>query len=193
MSVFEPSTFINPGKAFRPLKIIHGLDRYLGEDGHTLGLTDSDPAGQWNTWVTEHSADISGEQLIGVRTYLQSLADLGVGGIVTNVAFNDYMLSEDNWKALTDEIKACAKKNMVVWLYDEDGYPSGAAGNLVLKENSEYEAQAMVYDPSRQEPFYVRPAYEYTHASNNHYAARRYVNIIDDRAVAAFIRHTHDE
>ena len=41
-------------------------------------------------------------------------------------------------------------------------------------------------------PFVVRPAYEYTHASNNYYAARRYINLIDDRAVGCFLAKTHD-
>jgi hypothetical protein len=36
------------------------------------------------------------------------------------------------------------------------------------------------------------PAYEHTHASNNYHAARRYANLIDDRAAACFIDVTHN-
>jgi hypothetical protein len=79
-----------------------------------------------------------------------------------------------------------------VWIYDEDGYPSGAAGGLVLKESHDFEALALAYDPSRVDPFVVRASYEYTHASNNFYAARRYPNLIDKAAVTTFIRVTHD-
>ena len=41
-----------------------------------------------------------------------------------------------------DYIKACVKKakdnNMLSYLYDEDRWPSGAAGGIVTKENDEY-------------------------------------------------------
>ncbi|HID78115.1 MAG TPA: hypothetical protein EYP56_19240 [Planctomycetaceae bacterium] len=123
----------------------------------------------------------------GMRYYLQR----GLGGIVCNVAFDDYLRSERQWQTLVAGVEACAQLGMVVWLYDEEGYPSGAAGGLVLAENPAYEATELAYDPTRDNPFIIRPAYEFTHASNNYYAARRYINLIDDRAVRSFIRHTH--
>jgi hypothetical protein len=116
----------------------------------------------------------------------------GLGGIVCNVAFKDYMRSEENWQTLIAGVRACQELGMVVWLYDEEGYPSGAAGGLVLKENPAFEALALALDRSQCDPFLVRRAYEHTHASNNYYAARRYINLIDDRAVRSFISHTHD-
>ena len=42
------------------------------------------------------------------------------------------------------------------------------------------------------DPFMLRAAYEHTHASNNYHAARRYANLLDDRAVASFIDVTHN-
>jgi len=65
---------------------------------------------------------------------------------------------------------------MVVWIYDEDGYPSGAAGGLVLEKNPKFEALALAYDPS----------------SNNVYAARRFPNLLDAKAVDYFIEVTHE-
>ena len=124
----------------------------------------------------------------GMRFY----RDRGLGGVVTNVAFDRYMQSEGHWKTLIAGIEACRKLGMVVWLYDEDGYPSGAAGGLVLAENPAFEATELAFDPSRKDPFVLRPAYEHTHASNNFHAARRYVNLIDDRATRAFIHQTHE-
>jgi hypothetical protein len=123
---------------------------------------------------------------------MRRLKDLGLGGIVCNVAFGDYLRSEANWQSCIDAVKACAEVGLRVWIYDEDGYPSGAAGGLVLQENAGLEALALAYDPSRPEPFIVRPSYEHTHASNNFYAARRYPNLIDKAAVSSFIRVTHD-
>ena len=45
----------------------------------------------------------------------------------------------------------------------------------------------LAYDASRQDPFVIRPAYEFTHANNNYHASRRYANLIDDRGQGAFI------
>lgn len=122
---------------------------------------------------------------------MAALKDLGLGGIVCNVDFNQYMVSQAHWETLTTAVEACRKAGLVVWIYDEDGYPSAAAGGLVLKQNPSYEALALTYDPSRPEPFALRPAYEHTHASNNYYAARRYPNLIDEPAIRCFIELTH--
>jgi hypothetical protein len=125
--------------------------------------------------------------LEGMRYY----KDRGLGGVVCNVAFQDYMRSEAHWKTLVAGVEGCRELGLVVWIYDEDGYPSGAAGGLVLEDNPAFEATELALDPSRDDPFVLRPAYEHTHASNNYYAARRYANLIDDRAVRCFLSKTH--
>ncbi len=124
----------------------------------------------------------------GMRFY----QDRGLGGVVCNVAFDRYMRSEEHWKTLAAGVEACRRLGMVVWIYDEEGYPSGAAGGLVLAENPAFEATVLALDASRDDPLVIRPAYEHTHASNNFYAARRYPNLIDDRATRCFIAKTHD-
>ncbi|MHC4405896.1 MAG: hypothetical protein ACYTG0_40145, partial [Planctomycetota bacterium] len=126
------------------------------------------------------------------RDGMQYYKDLGLGGLVCNVDFREYMRSEGHWKTLVAGVESCAALGMVVWLYDEDGYPSGAAGGLVLEENPDYEAMELAFDKCRNDSFLIRPAYEHTHASNNFYAARRYANLIDDRAVGCFVEKTHD-
>jgi len=158
----------------RPLQIVHGIDpeRAMPEGVQQM-LQEADP----NRIPSK-----------GMRLY----TDRGLGGIVCNVAFQDYMRSEQHWKTLIAGVEACRRLGMVVWLYDEDGYPSGAAGGLVLEENPEFEATELAFDPARDDPFIIRPAYEHTHASNNYYAARRYANLIDDRATGSFIAHTHE-
>ena len=164
----------HPPLADRPLQIVHGIDL----NRPTAEALDQMVPG-------------SGSRQIAQRK-MTSYKDLGLGGIVCNVAFENYMTSEENWQKLVAGVEACADLGMVVWLYDEDGYPSGAAGGLVLKENRDFEALALAFDRSRPEPFFLQPAYEHTHASNNFYAARRYVNLIDDRAVRSFVAKTHE-
>ena len=117
--------------------------------------------------------------------------NLGLGGIVCNVNFDHYMQSEDHWKTLAQAVKNCSQLGLRVWIYDEDGYPSGSAGGLVLKKNPDHEALSLTYDSARPEPFVLRPAYEHTHASNNYGAARRYPNLIDDKAIKSFVDITH--
>jgi len=122
---------------------------------------------------------------------LVNLKNLGLGGIVCNVSSDRYMQSEDHWSTLVQAVKNCSQLGLRVWIYDEDGYPSGSAGGLVLKKNPDHEALSLTYDPARPEPFALRPAYEHTHASNNYGAARRYPNLIDDEAIKSFVDITH--
>jgi hypothetical protein len=164
----------SPAPADRPLQIVHGID---------LSRPTPEGVGQMVT---------GGDSQRRAQRKMSLYKDRGLGGVVCNVSFNRYLQSEENWKQLVAGVDACAALGLVVWIYDEEGYPSGSAGGLVLKENRALEALALAYDPSRSDPFLLRPAYEHTHASNNYHAARRYINLIDDRAVRSFISHTHD-
>lgn len=65
---------------------------------------------------------------------------MGLGGFHMHVRTGletEYLSDE-----FMDCIKACVKKakdnNMLAYLYDEDRWPSGAAGGLITKENDEY-------------------------------------------------------
>ena len=158
----------------RPLQIVHGIDpKGAARDGMAQMVPTSDP-----------------QQI--AQAGMQFYKGLGLGGIVCNVDFKDYMRSEESFKVLVNGVEACKSAGLVVWLYDEEGYPSGAAGGLVLKDNPAFEASELVFDAAGADPFTVRPAYEHTHASNNYHAARRYANLLDDRATRSFIAHTHD-
>ncbi|UCD28500.1 MAG: hypothetical protein JSV03_15690 [Planctomycetota bacterium] len=131
------------------------------------------------------------ENQAGVE-YISAIKEVGLGGIVCNVNFHDYLRSEANWATLIKAVDACREVGLIVWIYDEQGYPSGAAGGLVLQTNPQFEALALTYNPQLSDPFKLRPSYEHTHASNNVYAARRYPNIIDETAVDCFIGKTHE-
>ncbi len=163
-----------PPAADRPLQIVHEVD-LVGKlpEGMDQLLPDGKPSGI-------------------ARKGLEYYQQRGLGGLVCNVSFRDYLQSEENWARLATAVEACHELGMVVWIYDELGYPSGGAGGLVLKRNPEFEARELAYDASLPDPFIIRAAYEHTHASNNYHAARRYANLIDDRAAAAFIDLTHN-
>jgi hypothetical protein len=175
-----------------------GLDRIRGQ---TLEQPQSDHglAPQWVSDWADPSAELRPLQIVhGIPSSqatpeaMATLKNLGLGGIVCNVSFDQYLTSETHWNTLVKAVQACKEVGLVVWIYDEDGYPSGAAGGLVIRHNPDFEAIALTYEPSRPEPFALRCSYEYTHASNNFYAARRYTNLIDHEAISCFIETTHE-
>lgn len=156
------------------------------------------PPGWQSSWQSPPASDRPLQIVHGIPAArasvegMQYYRDRGLGGIVCNVAFDQYLQSESHWQTLEKGIAACRQLGLTVWLYDEEGYPSGAAGGLVLAKDAQYEATEMAYDTARGEPFVVRRAYEYTHAANNYHAARRYANLIDDRAARCFVEITHE-
>ena len=101
--------------------------------------------------------------------------------MVCNVSFRNYLNDADAWKLLVLAVAAARRSGLRIWIYDEDGYPSGAAGTGVLAGRPELEAQELVRDESGGEGFRLRPSFEGTHASNNYYALRRYPNLLDER------------
>ncbi|MBC8235433.1 hypothetical protein H8E77_38290 [bacterium] len=95
---------------------------------------------------------------------LRKLQRLGIGGIVCNVGWNTepqkhsgplcvaqealehpdrYLVSEEAWAIFLLGVKKAPEMGFRVWLYDEEGYPSGAAGGLTLKNHPEYQARGI--------------------------------------------------
>lgn len=154
----------NPSADLRPLQIVHTMDLRNPENMSSKGM----------------------------RNPVKYLRDsCGLGGVVCNVmGGKDYLQSDDAWKRFAEGVRFMRENNMRVWVYDENGYPSLSAGGLVLEGHPELESLEMVYDKSNVPPFYSRPSYEFTHASNNWSAARRYPNPLDKRATERFISVT---
>lgn len=79
------------------------------------------------------------------KTLIAHLDDQGVKGVVGNVIWNSqYLKNQTAFKRLNMGIDAALEKGMHVWIYDENGYPSGGAGTLTLDGNPEYEARGLV-------------------------------------------------
>lgn len=79
-----------------------------------------------------------------IATRLKRIMDWGFGGVVANVGSTDYLENEQEWQAFVTGFRAAKNLGMRVWIYDEDGYPSGAAGGVVLRDHPEHEAQSML-------------------------------------------------
>ena len=107
--------FLNPGAAYR----IHFMRHdYISE-----------------TSLMEHPVFVSG------APSLEDYLAMGAGGIVTNDAWNDqYLRNPASVKTLDEVIGKAADIGLGIWLYDEYGFPSGAANGLTMEQHPEYEA-----------------------------------------------------
>ncbi|MGQ9604670.1 MAG: hypothetical protein ACUVTW_00585 [Thermogutta sp.] len=171
----------NPPLDCRPMQIVHGVaPGFARADGMEQILGEN-----------RDSATSRQDSEEGMEYFLRR----GRGGIVCNVAADQYLESAEHWQTLVQAVDVCSKLGMQVWIYDEKGYPSAGAGGLVLRGHPEFEALVLAFsgtnlsDPTA---FFLRPAYEHTHAANNYHAKRRYPNLLDDRATRRFIEVTHE-
>ena len=136
----------------------------------------------------------AGSDEAAMRAGFQILIDMGVSGFVTNVKLEKYLNDEVSWDVLHRGAKIAHEMGLRVWIYDEKGYPSGAAGGLVLERYPGGEAEGLIraFADDGTPKYEVVKLFENTHATANFFERRHYLNIIDPKAVATFINVTHD-
>jgi len=84
-----------------------------------------------------------------VKSFLDTAEKNGLGGFCVNMDHGVY-LSEGTpeadaaWEALRLFIEACFCRGFSVWIYDEKAYPSGAANDLVLKTDPDYQVKGLI-------------------------------------------------
>ncbi len=154
---------------------------------------------------------------------MEQLKSMGFGGAHLHVRTGletKYLSGE-----FFDSIRACVEKakrsHMLVWLYDEDRWPSGAAGGLVTK-NPEYRQRWAVFTRNKRETGLFLAAYDvalnaggtlksYRRMGENDqargfalyvyreimgddpwYNNQAYVNTLDPRSIQEFLHTTHD-
>ncbi|GIV20525.1 MAG: hypothetical protein KatS3mg023_2276 [Armatimonadota bacterium] len=152
------------------------------------------PPNRYRTLQIIHNFDSFGSDEATLRQRLEWLRATGIGGLVCNVSFKDYMRSEEQWRIFLTGLKVAEELGLHLWLYDEEGYPSGAAGGLVLERNPDLEAVGLVRKVGTDgKPRYeVQRMYEGTHCTENVYKKRRYVNLLNPLATRIFIEVTHE-
>ncbi len=81
--------------------------------------------------------DLKEEELL---RQINEMSEKGIGGMVLHARHGletPYM--EEPWlKAIEFIISECKKRKMIVWLYDEDNWPSGTHGGELTKNNPSY-------------------------------------------------------
>ncbi|MCL6474326.1 MAG: hypothetical protein K6U75_04645 [Firmicutes bacterium] len=152
------------------------------------------PSNRYRTLQIIHNFDSFGTDEASLRQRLEWLKATGIGGLVCNVSFKDYMRSEEQWRIFLMGLRVAEELGLHLWLYDEEGYPSGAAGGLVLERNPDLEAIGLVRKMGADgKPRYeVQRMYEGTHCTENVYKKRRYVNLLHPMATRIFIEVTHE-
>lgn len=153
----------------------------------------ANPSAPYRPLQIIHNFDTFGKDEATLRQRLQWLKASGIGGLVCNVSFNQYMRSEEQWRIFLTGLKVAEELGLHLWLYDEEGYPSGAAGGLVLERNPDLEALGLVrrVDAEGKPHYELQRMYQGTHCTENVYKKRRYVNLLDPKATQVFIQLTH--
>ncbi|MBO7687589.1 MAG: hypothetical protein J6V72_14445, partial [Kiritimatiellae bacterium] len=76
---------------------------------------------------------------------LQNLMLDGFGGMACNVTFGTtYLDSAADWDTMRYVTKEAKASGMTLWLYDENGYPSGTARDKTLKGHPEWQARGVL-------------------------------------------------
>lgn len=89
------------------------------------------------------NAELKSEEL---KRQIEVFKEMGLGGFHMHVRTGmatDY-LSEEFMQLIKDCVDKAKEEEMLAWLYDEDRWPSGAAGGLVTKDE-EYRARCLLF------------------------------------------------
>lgn len=78
-----------------------------------------------------------------IKARLDRLKERGYAGIVISVDNRNYLQDEAALERMAWTVDYAWDLGMRIWLYDEQYYPTGAAGGLVLKGHPELEAMAL--------------------------------------------------
>ncbi|WP_186774785.1 glycosyl hydrolase family 2 protein [Allorhodopirellula solitaria] len=75
---------------------------------------------------------------------IRETLDEGWGGFALNAPFRHY-LTDEGMTATRQFCQLAKAQEMELWLYDEEGYPSGSAGGRVIRENPDWEAMGLFF------------------------------------------------
>ena len=126
--MFQADTFLNPDNKFRPLQIVHDFCFIPINVNENYGFAEG---------ATEE------EKLDYIRNRLTALKAKGFGGVVMNVAFERYLEDPVAWERFVASVDIAISLGLRIWIYDEQYYPTGTAGGIVLRDHPEFEPKAL--------------------------------------------------
>ncbi len=71
------------------------------------------------------------------------MREAGIGGVMLFMSRHNYLRNEDAWNNLKTTIRLAKEAGMQVWVADDNGYPSGQAGGLVVAANPAHELRVL--------------------------------------------------
>ena len=100
------------------------------------------PFWAWNCKMTKEEVDNT----------LESIKAMGMGGghVHCRTGMDNTYMGEEFLGLVKYTNEKCKEMGMLTWLYDEDRWPSGAAGGLVTKDH-QYRIRFLLFTPERQE------------------------------------------
>jgi hypothetical protein len=81
----------------------------------------------------------------GQDSLIKAYLDNGYGGFAMNVPFEHY-LTDEGMEATLRFCEKAKAAGMELWLYDEQGYPSGNAGDRVIRANPGWECMGLYFN-----------------------------------------------
>jgi autotransporter-associated beta strand protein len=80
----------------------------------------------------------------GASLPVQQMAEAGIGGVKLFMQRSGYLQSEQAWANASNNIAAVKAAGLQLWLADDNGYPSGMAGGLVVESDPAHEARCLI-------------------------------------------------
>lgn len=75
---------------------------------------------------------------------LEKMQEYGIGGVMLFLSSQDYLRNDAAWEVMAENIRRAKALGMQVWVADDNGYPSGMAGGLLVEADPAYEARGLV-------------------------------------------------
>jgi len=80
----------------------------------------------------------------GAPVPVARMVEAGIGGVMLFMQSGGYLRSDDAWVNLERNVREAKAAGLRVWLADDNGYPSGMAGGLVVESHPEVESRCLV-------------------------------------------------
>ena len=113
--------------------------------GNFLRTIDNPPASHRAAPFYSWNAILENDEL---RRQIRIMHEMGFGGAFmhSRVGLGTPYLGTEWFERISSCVDEAKKYNMFAWLYDEDRWPSGAAGGIVTK-NPKYRARSLTLEP----------------------------------------------
>ena len=79
----------------------------------------------------------------GVIPPIEKMRDAGIGGVMLFMSKHNYLRNEQAWTNMLTSIRLAKEAGMQVWVADDNGYPSGQAGGLVVEADPAFELRVL--------------------------------------------------